>query len=136
MSKTSVRGGSWQEMFTDQPDKTFSQASPVQNTWYTVFEKNNCAIRASEFAVATIGEDLEVKMTIDGGTARTAAASAAATVKYHLTRYEGAVRLTSASPEAYRGEFHWQGKHIKIEMRKTSANSTGTLSARIKWAKK
>ena len=135
MSKSSMRGGSWKQFLADQDNVTFSQASPVQNTWYTVFEKNNCAIRASEFAVADTGEDIEVKMTIDG-TARTGSATFGAAAIYNLVPQEGGnPKLDNAPYPDYRGGFQWQGRSIKIEMRKTSAAGTGTFSATVKWGK-
>jgi len=126
--------------FEHQPDATLSQEAPVQNQWYTVMDsKKNCRIYAVTVLVWTTGETLEVRVTIDG---QVLVGSVDAT---HTTYYYVHHKLYAAAASALAidgnvfllGQYApLEGREVKVEVRKITASGTGTLEARVVYAKR
>jgi len=126
-------------VFEHQPDATLSQANPVQNQWYTVLDvKKGVKVYSVVILVWTASETLEVRVTIDG---QVLVGSVEAT---HTTYYYVHHKLyaAAASALAIDGNIfllgHYpplEGREVKVEVRKTTAAGTGTLDARVVYAK-
>lgn len=126
----------WEE----QPDAVLIQANPVQNTWYTVLDTSllptaiGVEFLFHSFKIATVGETIYVRWTVDGNV-RFGIKAAVADLDYYvhkdfLTAYLGettAIHLTGIYAPIV-------GKSLKVEARKTTANGTGTLSSRVTYA--
>lgn len=114
---------------------TFSQASPVQNTWYTVADLKNVEVLTPLlFQVTATGETLEIKVTIDGIVSSATGDSqvAVAGTQYigHLgSSYDGGLYWTIDSIQARLGVEAFKAKAIKYEIRKTTAAGGGTINA-------
>lgn len=125
------------KVFKHQPDVTLDQASPVQNTWYTVLDTTrNCRLYSVSVLVATTGETLEVRITVDGVTI-TGGIDATADTVYKAIWYFGTMvanqlYLATADPHH---TFLLEGRSVKVEVRKTTANGTGNLKAKVTYAK-
>ena len=127
-------------VFEHQPDATLSQATPVQNQWYTVLDaKKGVKIYSVVILVWTASETLEVRVTIDG---QVLVGSVEAT---HTTYYYVHHKLyaAAASALAIDGNIfllgHYtplEGREVKVEVRKTTAAGSGTLDARVVYAKR
>jgi hypothetical protein len=123
--------------FQQQPDATLSQVDPDQNEWYAVLNSTReCKIYAVTVLVWTTNETLEVRITIDG---QVLVGSIAAT---HTTYYYVHHQLY-ASALAIDGNIFLLGKYtplegrnVKVEVRKTTDAGSGTLDARVVWAKR
>jgi hypothetical protein len=137
LAKTSGSGARVQ-VFQHQASATLSQASPAQNTWYTILDTTkNCRLYAVLVVIATTGEDLEVRITIDGQTI-TGAFSAGAGANYSVSMDEWDATNLQAANGRY---MIWgsggvlEGRSIKVEVRKTTAAGAGTLSGLVIYAK-
>lgn len=119
-------------LFGVQPDAKLSQDAPVQNTWYTLLDTTlNAQLVALEMKVAGIGETLEVQVTIDGQVLTKSAACNADTL-YYVWKSRNAADLTiSTTPGNFGGQYAtFDAQSVKIEVRKTTANGAGTITAR------
>lgn len=118
-------------------DAILSQATPVQNQWYTVLDTTvNARIIGMTGLIVTTGETLEMKITIDGVVVSGSQAATADTWYQfypHLATANGLFATTS-----YTGQvaFLFEGRSIKIEIRKTTANGTGNLKSVVTYAKR
>lgn len=120
---------------TKQAPATLDQAAPVQNTWYTILSTTvNCRLETLGVYVATTGETLEVRATIDGQTIASSGFAAAANTIYFIGRgidvnggLEKLAEATSANTIFYGAAFLFEAKSIKVEVRKTTAAGAGNL---------
>jgi hypothetical protein len=114
--------------FQLMPDALLVQAAPVQNTWYTVLDTvANCRLIGLGIGIATVGEDLEVKITVDGRTIiGTGTAVEGAEYQAMIHTHDTGTVLVFSSTEAPRS-FIIEGRSIKVEIRKTTANGAGNL---------
>jgi len=105
------------------------QANPVQDQWYTILDTTlNCRIYDICFRVATTGEDLEVRITVDGQiytVSQTAVAGDHYGIIRLLSATSGEMFASSGNPPAW--AFMIEGRSIKVDMRKTTAAGAGTL---------
>ena len=116
-----------------------AQTTPAQNTWYTTLDGKNICLLGVAMLIATTGETLESKVTIDG-TTYTAIAGVAVNAAEHtqITFIRNGTTLNHAASaanwdlntEISRGNYLF-GKAIKVEFRKTTAAGTGTLTCKI-----
>ena len=121
---------------THQADAVLSQVTPVQNTWYTVLAtKINARLLQIACKVATTGETLELSIVIDGKTITASLAATAGTLYY----YDLAISDTglSASPVTAQPAkpFIIEGRNVQVQIRKTTAAGTGTITACASWQK-
>jgi Ca2+-binding RTX toxin-like protein len=123
-----------------QAPATLSQAAPVQNTWYTALNTTlNARILAFIVQIATTGEDLQVKVTLDGQTINGQVnITAVAGTDYHINFITGAgglYLLGSTTNSQINRAFLIEGKSVKIEVRKVTANGAGNLNACVSYQK-
>jgi len=121
---------------THQADALLSQITPVQNTWYTVLAtKINARLLQIACKVATTGETLEVRIVIDGITITASLAATAGTLYYYdLTISDTGLSasLVTAQPAK---PFIIEGRNVQVQIRKTTAAGTGTITAAGAWQK-
>lgn len=112
------------------------QAAPVQNTWYTVLDttKDLVLYDMSE-RVNVADETLECRVTIDGTiyTSSTAAVAGTYYVAHFYMRSAGGY-LSFGAGENNKA-FLFQGRSIKVEVRKTTAAGAGNLTFGITYGK-
>jgi len=88
--------------------------------------------------VATTGETLAVRITIDGGTARTGAQVAVADTAYYALINYGIVHgiaYSGAVSEVYRSNSQFDFlKSCLIEIRKTTANGAGDITSIVNFS--
>jgi len=128
------------DVMEHQPTATLTQAAPVQNTWYTILDTiANGRLIGVYFKVADTGEDLELRITIDGQT-YVGVQAAVADTPYYINGIDyssGALSVQSVLEVSQRkGAFLLEGRNIKVEVRKTSAAGAGTFSGRAEYAKR
>jgi hypothetical protein len=123
--------------FQHQPDAHLVQLNPVQNTWYTILDTTlNCRLYSVSVLVWGTNETLEVRVTIDG---EVLSGSLAAT---HTTYYYVHALLYAAGFAIDGNAFlignytPFEGRSIKVEVRKTTAAGTGTLEGYAVHAKR
>lgn len=129
------------DIFEHQADASIAQAAPVQNTWYTVLDTiKNGIIYQALVVVADTNETLEMRITVDGNVldgsvSATAGSSYFAVLQASADDELNLVLSTDTSNRPKIKDFVVQGRSIKIEVRKTTAAGTGTITARVKHAK-
>jgi hypothetical protein len=109
----------------------------VKDTWYTVLDtKKNAKIYAVTVLVWTESETLQVRVTIDGQVLRGEVEATHTTYYYvHHNLYGGA--LTIDANLFLLGHFTpLEGREVKVEVRKTTEAGSGTLDARVVYAKR
>jgi hypothetical protein len=122
-------------------DAVLAQATPVQNTWYTVLNTTTGKVRLYGIGVRvnTTGETLEVCVTIDGVMLfLTAGVACGAGTEYYCSK-NFATGGTTGGPYLSLGttavSFMLNGfvdcKSLKVQIRKTTASGTGTLYGRV-----
>lgn len=120
-----------------QPDIVFSQANPVQNTWYTVMDTTpNVRLIRVGLYVDVVGENIELRITADA-TVLLASEPESAGVHVYATFYadqQDALELTSSLAQIL-NPFLLEARSLKIEIRKTTALGNGTLHVNVKWAR-
>ena len=128
--------------FQQQPNASINQATPTQNQYYTVLDTTaNCRIISIALRVADTNETLELKLTIDGNSIVKYNISAAAGTNYYATISQGAAYTESylqagtTDFSQYRA-FLIEGRSVKVEIKKTTANGTGNLQCSIIYAKR
>jgi len=123
-----------QRAFALRADATLSQAAPTQNQWYTLLDTTlNVAAYFIIVAVATTAETLEVRITIDGNV-YTNSFLGSAGANYYIILASTAAGFTTTPSE--RNVAVWgplQARSLMVEVRKTTASGTGTLSGRVKY---
>jgi len=123
--------------FQHQADATLSQANPEQNTWYTLLDTTlNALIYAISVRVATTDETIAVRITVDGQVYTGSTAQTKDTWYYWYIRVrDGTMEASSLTVGvAYIGPL--EGRSVKIEVRKTTAAGTGTITGRVIYAKR
>ena len=123
--------------YEHQPDATLSQANPVQNQFYTVLDsKKRCRVYVVTVLVWTTGETLEVRITVDGQVL-TGTVNASATTYYYVHHQLYGSALIVDGNILLLGHYSFlEGREVKVEVRKTTAAGTGTLEARVVYAKR
>lgn len=116
---------------------SLTQANPVQNTWYTVAELRNVKFRnAINYSVATANETLEVKITV-GSALLTATSSKAATAgsgyMAQMMPSQAAAGFWLYEESTVHPQILYETDYLKVEIRKTTATGTGTISAAINY---
>ena len=115
-------------------------AVAVQNIWNPVLVATaRVRIRNIVFAIATLAEDLEVRVIRDGITVVCSQAGATAGTDYRVYIEDTAAAETlvavSTAPSAFGGllSFLLEGKNVAVAIRKTSANGANTLSCLVNY---
>jgi hypothetical protein len=123
--------------FMQQLDAVLSQVEPMQNQWYTVLETTkDCRVYAVTVLVWTANETLEVRITVDGKVL-TGAVGATQTTYYYVHHQLYGSGLTIDGNMFLLGKYTpLEGRSIKVEVRKTTATGSGTLEARVIYAKR
>jgi len=126
------------QVFKYMADAVLSQAGAVQNTWYTVLDTTKkVRILSLMMTVSVANEDLELKMTIDGETLNGAQANAVAGTSYYCLKDAGSANILLSATGFNMGRYAaLDANSVKIEVRKTTANGAGTLSARAVYCKR
>lgn len=115
-----------------------NQANPVQDQWYTMLDTvYNVRIVTTNIQIATTGETLEVRFTVDGivlwGTlAATANSDYLVAVGYSGETTGGLLEPSQAAPWQ-RTSFIIECRSFKAELRKTTANGVGNLKGHIRY---
>ncbi len=126
--------------FEHQPDATLSQSEPVKDTWYTVLDtKKNCRILGITVLVWTTNETLEVRVTIDGQVLVGSVEASHTTYYYvHHKLYAAAASALAIDGNVFQPGHYapLEGREVKVEVRKTTEAGTGTLDARVVYAKR
>lgn len=126
--------GAPQTVFTFKGLATLDQANPVQNTWYTILNGKNVQLHGLLIRVATTGETLEVKFTIDGQTA-TGTQVANADTNYYATllfNHGGFAFTVGTTNYPFLMNYNSLiGKSVLLEVRKTTNTGAGNLKG---WA--
>lgn len=118
-----------------QANAILNQANPVQNTWYTVLETVNARIYFITLKVDDTGEDIEVKLTIDGQILTDSGTCAAASLKHvYIGSYTEKIWIWDTAVLALWNTF-FEGRIIKFEIRKTTNNGNGNIHGNVTWAK-
>src|SRR4030042_5199715 len=115
-----------------QADIYLNQAAAVQNTWYTVLNTTkNCRLYTVWVRMATLAEDIELRITIDGKVLAVAQAAAVAGTKYFaIIDTNGNLALILSTSTFNVGVYApLEGRSVKVEVRKTSANGANNLQA-------
>ena len=116
-----------------QPVAVLQQAAAVQNTWYTVLDTTkNCRLINVVMTMQTANEDLELRLTIDGVVWVGGQANAVAGTDYlcFISYYGAALNITTTDYSIYRA-FLIEGRSVKVEIRKTSANGANRLDGHV-----
>lgn len=120
-----------------QADATLSQAAPVQNTWYTVLDTaKNVRIYGLGVSIAVANETIETRVTVDGQVIGTIGIDCDFGDDYRaLFRriHDGVIELVKDPLNI--PAFLLEGRSVKVEVRKITANGAGTLTARVIYGK-
>lgn len=125
--------------FQRKTDAVLAQANPVQNTWYTVLNTTlNAQIYYMIAIVATTGETLEARVTVDGLTYTGTQVATAGTYYFFYIDVVGSIvwqpALSQYPASGLVGAI--EGRNIKIEIRKTTAAGTGTITATVMYGQR
>jgi hypothetical protein len=123
------------ETWQMQATATLSQASPVQNTYYNILAATaRVRLLYAVASVATTGETLQVKITIDGQAYTVSVAATAGSTYYvYFSGLTAAgvptfTMSTTATPLGGSGGNYLEGRSIQVQVEKTTANGTGTIT--------
>lgn len=123
----------------------WSQATPVQNTYYTVLDARNVQQIFFIVGVAVTGESLQIRVTIDGGTSFISGATVVAANEFiRATDFRvsnigvsAQAIIMSASGASHdwdngtQADQAWiKGRDLLIEVRKTTAAGVGDLRSK------
>jgi len=119
--------------FQRQADDVYNDTL-VQDTWYPVLDtQRNARIVGMGLSIDTADETLEVRFTVDGQV------FTGTIVATYGDLYYVHVRTTDTTTQIYIDgteddkAFLMEGRTIKVEVRKTTANGAGTLTAAVGW---
>jgi hypothetical protein len=123
--------------FQHQPDAVLSQVDPDQDQWYPILEETReCRLYSLTVLVWTTNETLEVRITIDG-VVLPGSVEATHTTYYYVHHQLYASGLTVDGNIFLLGKYTpLEGRNVKVEVRKTTDNGSGTLDARVVFAKR
>ena len=126
-------------IFEYQTPATLDQAAPVQNTWYTILDTtNNAIINGISVNVEDTDETIEVQLTIDGETLSGSVAATHSTSYYVRHSLNGILRIDGlalgTTDYAQYRPYMIEGKSIKVETRKTTANGAGNLTGVVAYS--
>ena len=130
-----------QKVFQHQPDAVLDQATPVQNTWYTILETTNARINQISITIQDTGEDLEAQITRDGELdpcVGAVAVVAGAVHRAYIGNYPGGSRTVvgpSGGAQLAMNSNSFEARSVKIQVRKTTAAGTGNLQASVDYDK-
>lgn len=122
-----------------QEEVTLNQAAPVQNTYYTILDTTeNCRVYSCVVRVDTTGENLQVRVTVDGQVFTSPSTGVGANTDFMV-----ALGPTTTAGQAYKimtaatnwGAFIIEGRSVKIEVRKTTAAGAGNLKGNCRYGK-
>jgi len=127
--------------FQHKPDSLLSQAAPVQNTWYTVLNTvSNIRLMRFAMGVADTNETLEMKITIDGNSYTGSQAAVAGNHYHGYVHFHDAGTIISFDTSENHSESSFpyllEGRSIKVEVRKTTANGVGTITAAAQYTQR
>lgn len=124
--------------YEQQPDINFTQANPVQNTWYTILPATpNVRLQGVDMFVETANETLELRITMTSAIRIGSIAATFGTGYYASlseSQFDG-ILLGTNSTLTYR-EFLIEDKFITVEIRKTTNAGNGNLRALLMHAKR
>ena len=106
----------------------------VQNTWYAILNTTtNVRVIGINMMMATAAEDLECRVTIDGQTISGVQLAAVAGTYYTaLLAQTSTVQSLIFTSTVYVGRGHlFEGRSVKVEIRKTTANGANVLSGSV-----
>lgn len=122
-----------------QAAATLNQAAPVQNTYYTILDTTlHCRIWSVSVLIATTGEDLNLRITIDGEIIVGTTLAAANDTNYYMRKRLNATGMAYTLDSTDYGStnaFQFEGRSVKIEVRKTTANGAGNLKGCVAYSK-
>ena len=123
--------------FQHQSDAVLSQVDPDQNEWYPVLNSTReCKVYAVTVLVWTANETLEVRITIDGQVLL-GSVEANHTTYYYVHHQLYASALAIDGNIFLLGKYTpLEGRNVKVEVRKTTDAGSGTLDARVVYAKR
>lgn len=122
----------WKQQF---PVETV-QANPVIDTWYTLLDTSeDIRLIITSFYVATTGENLQVRLTMNGELFTGNAAACAPDTRFFMafSGYNGLPEITGTDFMPYK-PFIVENTGLKVEIRKTTANGTGNLIGLVSYA--
>lgn len=129
-------------VFRHQPDIFVNTALPVINTWYTALAAtSNVRLIGIYIYVATANESVEMRITVDGVVIDPTAGVAinfGAWYSGHLTSGQDELNIIACAtvePTTYRA-FMLEGKNVRVEYRKTTANGANPLYCMVKYARR
>ena len=121
-----------------QPVAELNQPNPGPTTWYDILPvTRNCRVLSASYSVATTGEDILIKVTIDGEVLEGPQVAGAATIYYiylsHIPGDPDQLEFSSTLSLTLGKSFTIEGKSVHIEMRKTTTNGAGTFTAKCQY---
>ena len=119
---------------------TLNQAAPVQNTWYPILATTrNVRVYGVVVKVADTGEDLQIKLTVDGvelaSSANLVAAANTGYYVYLLPYVTGCFIQHDDNASGKARAFLMEGRSVKVEVRKVTANGAGNLQGCVVYGK-
>jgi len=123
--------------FEHQADATLTQANPVQNQWYTILDTTlKACLYFIAAHIATTSETIEVRLTIDGNVITRATALTADTWYALYLNATGSLNFDTDLSLMVAARTALIGRSVKVEVRKTTNNGTGTLYGRVSYGKR
>lgn len=123
--------------YQQQPIVAGSIPGPVQNQWYTILDTvTNARINRAAFYVATTGETFEARVTIDGQVRSSSATALTPNSIYGIWPQANPNNNYLVQIITITGGWSWEGRSIKIEIRKTTAAGNGTIFYATDYAKR
>lgn len=117
-----------------QPDAVLNQVAPIQNVWYTIMDTTlNCRVISISITVATTGETLEARVIIDGQVLTSPGVACGAGTPYFVCIYAatGQLLILAAGGLGNNVFPSFEGRSIRVEVRKTTAAGAGNLIGRV-----
>lgn len=122
-----------------QSPAILNQATPVQNTWYTIIDTSgDLEIYGCSIAIQTTGETLEVRITIDGVNPNNLTQIAVAGTNYKVSidhDYTGIWLSAAAGNLIVHGYSSLKCHTFKAEVRKTTAAGGGNLRGMVSYSR-
>lgn len=120
------------EVWESQTPATLTQGAPVQNTWYEILPGTaNCIVYDAVVNIEDTNETLEVRVTIEGRIIPAEPFAAAHSTNHNCRRFANAINGTERVALVVASQqyaYLWEGKSVKLEVRKTTAAGVGDLT--------